>query len=58
MREGQSPVTRREDYQVPGFWIDTVDLVFDLDATKTRVLNTMTLRRNPASPMQALRFWT
>lgn len=55
MREGQSPVTRREDYQVPGFWIDTVDLVFDLDANKTRVLNTMTLRRNPASPPQALR---
>ena len=55
MREGQSLVTRREDYQVPGFWIDTVDLVFDLDATKTRVLNTMTLRRNPASPLQALR---
>ncbi len=55
MREGQSLVTRREDYQVPGFWIDTVDLVFDLDATKTRVLNTMTVRRNPDSPVQALR---
>ncbi len=24
MREGQSLVTRREDYQVPGFWVDTV----------------------------------
>ena len=55
MREGQSLVTRREDYQVPGFWIDTVDLVFDLDPTKTRVLNTMTVRRNTASPLQALR---
>ena len=31
MREGQAVLTRREDYQVPAFWIDTVDLVFDLD---------------------------
>ena len=50
MREGQAVVTRREDYQVPGFWIDTVDLVFDLDPSKTRVLNTMTLRRNAQAP--------
>ena len=55
MREGQSLVTRREDYQVPGFWVDTVDLVFDLDPTKTRVLNTMTLRRNSQADGQALR---
>ena len=55
MREGQAVVTRREDYQVPGFWIDTVDLVFDLDPSKTRVLNTMTLRRNAQAPIQALR---
>jgi aminopeptidase N len=55
MREGQAEVTRREDYQVPGFWIDTVHLVFDLDTTKTRVLNTMTLRRNPQASPQALR---
>jgi aminopeptidase N len=55
MREGQAVVTRREDYQVPGFWIDTVDLVFDLDPSKTRVLNTMTLRRNAQAPSQALR---
>ena len=55
MRDGQAMVTRREDYQAPGFWIDTVHLVFDLDATKTRVLNTMTMRRNPQTPTQALR---
>ena len=29
----------REAYSAPAFWIDTVDLCFDLDATKTRVLN-------------------
>jgi aminopeptidase N len=46
-REGQAVITRREDYQAPGFWIDNVDLVFDLDPLKTRVLNTMLVRRNP-----------
>ena len=55
MREGQAVVTRREDYQAPGFWIDDVHLVFDLDPIKTRVLNTMTMRRNPQALAQALR---
>jgi aminopeptidase N len=50
------PVTvRREDYQAPAFWIDTVDLCFDLDPAKTRVLNKMVLRRNPDVPAQPLR---
>ncbi|KQP18057.1 aminopeptidase N [Pseudorhodoferax sp. Leaf267] len=50
------PVTvRRQDYQAPAFWIDTVDLCFDLDPAKTRVLNKMVLRRNPDVPAQALR---
>ena len=55
MREGQAVVTRREDYQSPGFWIDDVHLVFDLDATNTRGLNTMTMRRNPLATTQPLR---
>jgi len=55
MREGQAPVIRREDYAAPAFWIDTVDLTFDLDPAKTRVLNRMTLRRNPDVPAQPLR---
>jgi aminopeptidase N len=54
-REGQAVLTRREDYQVPAFWIDKVDLTFDLDPVKTRVLNTMQVRRNPDAPLQALR---
>jgi aminopeptidase N len=50
------PVTvRREDYAAPSFWIDTVDLCFDLDPAKTRVLNKMVLRRNPDVPAQPLR---
>ena len=44
---GQSLAIQRADYSAPAFWIDTVDLCFDLDPTKTRVLNKMRLRRNP-----------
>ncbi|MDZ4076146.1 MAG: aminopeptidase N [Hylemonella sp.] len=55
MREGQAHVIRREDYTAPAYWIDTVDLSFDLDPAKTRVLNKMTLRRNPAVVAQPLR---
>ncbi len=47
--QGQAVVTRREAYAVPDFLIDTVDLTFDLDPAKTRVLNKMRLRRNPAA---------
>ena len=55
MREGQSTVTKRLEYAPPAFWIDNVDLTFDLDPTKTRVLNKMTLRRNPAVPAEPLK---
>jgi len=55
MREGQTNVILRADYQPPAFWIDTVELCFDLDSAKTRVLNKMRLRRNPESAPQALR---
>ncbi len=48
-------LVRREDYAAPAFWIDTVDLSFDLDPAKTRVLNKMRLRRNPDVPAQALK---
>ena len=55
MREGQATAIHREAYAAPAFWIDTVDLTFDLDPTKTRVLNKMRLRRNPDVAAQALR---
>ena len=55
LREGNPTVVRREDYAPPAYWIDTVDLSFDLDPVKTRVLNRMSLRRNPEVPAQALR---
>ena len=52
---GQAIAIRREDYAEPAYWIDTVDLCFDLDPAKTRVLNRMRMRRNPDVPAQALR---
>ena len=55
MRDGQPTPIRREAYAAPAFWIDTVDLTFDLDPTKTRVLNKMRLRRNPDVAAQPLR---
>lgn len=55
LREGQTTVIHRADYQAPAFWIDTVELGFDLDPAKTRVLNKMKLRRNPDVPAQALK---
>ena len=55
MREGQPTAIEREAYTAPAFWIDTVDLTFDLDPAKTRVLNKMRLRRNPDVAAQALR---
>jgi aminopeptidase N len=55
LREGTPITVRREDYAAPAYWIDTVDLSFDLEPVKTRVLNKMRLRRNPEVPAQALR---
>ena len=55
MRDGQPTAIQREAYAAPAFWIDTVDLTFDLDPTKTRVLSKMRLRRNPDVTAQPLR---
>jgi len=54
-REGHATVINRADYSAPAFWIDAVDLSFDLDPAKTRVLNKMTLRRNPDVAPQPLK---
>ena len=55
MREGHNNVIHRSDYQAPAFWVDTVELTFDLDPAKTRVLNKMKVRRNADVVPQALR---
>ena len=54
-REATTALVQRADYAPPAYWIDTVDLTFDLDPGKTRVLNKMQVRRNPAVPAQPLR---
>jgi aminopeptidase N len=55
MREGQATAIHRADYAAPAYWIDTVDLTFDLDPAKTRVLNKMRVRRNSGVPAAPLR---
>ena len=52
---GQAFAVNRLDYTAPAYWIDTVDLTFDLDPAKTRVLNKMHVRRNADVPAQALK---
>jgi aminopeptidase N len=55
MREAQGQSVQRLDYQASAYFIDSVELTFDLDPAKTRVLNRMRLRRNPEVAPQALR---
>ena len=53
--QGPSVAINRADYTAPAYWVDTVDLCFDLDPVKTRVLNKMKLRRNADVAVQPLR---
>ena len=53
--ENSSPIVHRQDYQASAFLIDQIDLTFDLDPAKTRVLNKMQVRRNPDVPSEPLR---
>jgi aminopeptidase N len=48
-------VIYRADYRPPAYWIDSVELTFDLDPAKTRVLSRMKVRRNEQVEAQALR---
>ncbi len=54
-RDGASTLVRRENYTAPAFWIQTVELTFDLDAQKTRVLNKMRVLKNKDSLESVLR---
>ncbi|MDI9330376.1 MAG: aminopeptidase N [Alphaproteobacteria bacterium] len=55
MREPPGQLVKRLDYQASAYLIDSVDLTFDLDPAKTRVLNRMRMRRNPDVAPQPLR---
>ncbi len=52
--EHNATPVQRADYAPPPYWIDTVNLTFDLDPAKTRVLNKMTLHRNTDVAVQPL----
>ena len=53
MTTDATPTTiHRQDYAPPAWLIDSVDLTFDLDAAKTRVLSRLQVRRNPAAADQ------
>jgi aminopeptidase N len=52
---GQAVAINRLDYAAPAYWIDSVDLTFDLDPAKTRVLNKMHIRRNADVETQPLK---
>ena len=45
---------KRTDYAAPAYWIEDVNLTFDLDPVKTRVLSRMKIRPNPDVASQPL----
>ena len=48
MRTDTSQTIYREQYAPPTFWVDTVEMGFDLDPADTRVATRITMQRNPA----------
>jgi len=54
MRTETPPTIYRNDYTPPAFWVDTVEMGFDLDPKATCVATRMTMRRNPASDDKTL----
>lgn len=46
MQDAALKSIRRENYAAPAYWISDVNLTFDLDPAKTRVLNRMRVRPN------------
>ncbi len=54
MRSDIAATVHRQDYLPPAYWVDSIDIGFDLDPKATRVAARSTLRRNPASPQQDL----
>ncbi|MBC7490298.1 MAG: aminopeptidase N, partial [Glaciimonas sp.] len=44
----------RKNYTVPSYWVDTVDMGFDLDSAVTHVATRIVMHRNPASADKAI----
>ena len=50
-----TPITiHRKDYTSPAYWINTVEMGFDLDPAATRVATRITMQRNAHSPNKDL----
>ena len=48
MRTDNSQIIFRDSYAPPTFWVDTVEMGFDLDPIETRVATRLKMSRNPA----------
>ena len=51
MRQEKPLPIRRHDYLPPAWWVDRVDLDFDLRPDATTVTSLLQIRRNPASTL-------
>ncbi len=54
MRTDTPPTIYRKSYTEPAYWVEKVEMGFDLDPNDTRVATRTTLVRNPASPDKTL----
>ncbi len=54
MRTDTPQTIYRKDYTPPTFWVDTVEMGFDLDPQATRVATRLTMTRNPDSRSKSL----
>ncbi|HEX7646487.1 MAG TPA: aminopeptidase N [Noviherbaspirillum sp.] len=54
MRTETPQTIYRKDYTPPSFWVDTVEMGFDLDPQATRVATRLKMRRNPESRSKSI----
>jgi aminopeptidase N len=54
MRTDTPSTIYRKSYAQPGYWVETVEMGFDLDPIETRVATRTVLTRNPGSPEKSL----
>jgi aminopeptidase N len=54
MRTDTPHTIYRKDYAPPSYWVDTVEMGFDLDPEATIVATRLTMRRNPASRSKSI----
>ena len=54
MKNADAKTIYLKDYQQPAFWIDTVDLIFDLEDDHARVTASVDYKRNAESALESL----